>query len=112
MGVEDPCFKGHLDCFQFGVIMNKGAVNIFTQLLCEGRFSVQSGKYLVVRSLSNTTFSFVEDCPTAFHSGFIICIPIQQEFLLLSHPCQHLVLLDLSHYNVFLILVTNCKLLF
>ena len=32
MGAKDPCFNGHLDCFHFGVIMNKGAVNIFMQL--------------------------------------------------------------------------------
>lgn len=42
------------------------------------------------------------------------CIPTQWELQRVpaaSHPCQHLVLLDLSHYNT-LILVTNCKLLF
>ena len=37
--------KGHLDCFQVLVIMNKVVINICVQVLCGHKFPTPLGKY-------------------------------------------------------------------
>lgn len=63
----DSPMEGHLDCFQFGAIMNKTAISICRQVfLCGHEFSVRLSKYQRVWVLDNTVCNSsdsVRHCP-------------------------------------------------
>ena len=51
--------EGHLDFFQFGVIMNKTTINIHIQVFHEHKLLFLLGKYLAVRFLGYTVSIFL-----------------------------------------------------
>lgn len=46
-----PIIKGHLACSQVLAIMDKAAINVFVQILCEPKFLTDLGKYGGMRLL-------------------------------------------------------------
>lgn len=63
--------KGHLVCFPFLVIMNKGSINILHVVFCEDKLSNLLGKYLgaqLLNAMRKTMFSSVRNGQFAFQS--------------------------------------------
>ena len=60
---------GHLRCFQFWVIMNKSAVNLYVLILCGHDFSMQP-RSAIVRCYGKTMFSFVRNCQAVSQVGY------------------------------------------
>ena len=90
--------KGHLDCFQFLSIMNKAAINICVQVLCQPKTSFLWGKCPGVQFLGCMTITFSLEESALFHNGCFILHSHQQHVsnLVSLHPYLHW-----GHYFLF-----------
>ena len=45
--------EGHLNCFQFGTVLNMSDINIYVEVLCRNKFSNNLSKYLGVKEINH-----------------------------------------------------------
>lgn len=88
---------GHPAYFRVGVIINEAARNICARVVAQTYVFKSSGcisRRTIARSCGKKRFSFVNDHPTAFHSGRARLHPRQQRRRVPTtpHPCRHPVL--------------------